>query len=87
MYFIIIIFNNCISFKYEIIIFTAKAKLDRPLVNGKSGKELVKEWLDKYGLLPYIKGITSEKPRAIAYIDDKAIRFDCWENVLKQIGD
>lgn len=73
--------------KYDIIIFTAKAKPDRPLIDGKNGKELVSEWLEKYGLLQYIKSITSEKPRAVAYIDDKAIRFDCWNNVLKQIGD
>ncbi len=73
--------------KYDIIIFTAKAKPDRPLIDGKNGEELVSEWLEKYGLLQYIKSITSEKPRAVAYIDDKAIRFDCWNNVLKQIGD
>jgi len=30
-----------LSKKYKIIIFTAKAKKDRPLVNGKTGTELV----------------------------------------------
>tara|TARA_B100000902_G_scaffold142558_1_gene140170 strand:+ start:10512 stop:10898 length:387 start_codon:yes stop_codon:yes gene_type:complete len=73
--------------KYDIVIFTAKAKPDRPLLHGKTGTELVADWLDKYGLSAYVKEITSEKPRAVAYIDDKAIRFDCWNNVLKQIGD
>ena len=34
-----------LSKKYNIIIFTAKAKKNRPLVNGKTGVELVKELL------------------------------------------
>ena len=36
-----------ISRKYNIIIFTAKAKPSRPLVEGKTGTELVQEWLEK----------------------------------------
>ena len=68
--------------QYDIVIFTAKAKSDRPLLNGKTGKELVAEWLDKHGLSAYIKDITSEKPRAIAYIDDKAIHFTSWKQTL-----
>jgi len=71
-----------LSQKYDIVIFTAKAKSDRPLLNGKTGKELVAEWLDKHGLSAYIKDITSEKPRAIAYIDDKAIHFTSWKQTL-----
>ena len=43
-----------LSEKYRIIIFTAKCKPDRPLVNGKTGKQLVLEWLKKYDLLDYI---------------------------------
>ena len=62
-----------LSQKYEIVIFTAKAKPDRPLVNGKTGAELIWDWLKKYNIQQYIKQVTSEKPRAISYIDDKAI--------------
>ena len=43
-----------LSQKYKIVIFTCKVKPDRPLINGKSGKELIKEWLSKYNLLHYI---------------------------------
>ena len=72
-----------LSKHYDIVIFTAKAKPDRPLVNNKTGKELVEEWLDKYGILKYIKYVTSEKPRAMAYIDDKAIRFENnWPEII-----
>lgn len=75
-----------LSKKYKIIIFTAKAKPDRPLINGKTGIQLVEEWLDKYGVLDCVSEITSEKPRAILYIDDNAYRFDNWKNTLEFIN-
>jgi hypothetical protein len=73
-----------LSTKYNIIIFTAKAKPDRPLINGKNGIELVWEWLTKHNLDSYIKQVTAEKPRALTYIDDKAIRFTDWNSTLSQ---
>jgi hypothetical protein len=72
-----------LSENYRIVIFTAKAKPNRPLVNGKTGVELVSDWLGKHDVLKYVSEITSEKPRAILYIDDNAYRFDNWENTLK----
>jgi len=75
-----------LSKKYTIIIFTAKAKSDRPLINGKTGTELVREWLDKYGILDCVKEITSEKPRAMLYIDDNSYRFESWKDTLKFIN-
>lgn len=74
-----------ISKRYRIIIFTAKAKPDRPLVNGKNGIELVWEWLKKHGVAQYVHSITSEKPRAVCYIDDKAIRFESWQQTLNDL--
>jgi 5'(3')-deoxyribonucleotidase len=74
-----------LSKKYKIIIFTAKAKSDRPLVNGKTGAMLVREWFIKYDILNYISGITSEKPRAELYIDDNGYRFENWNNTLEFI--
>ena len=76
-----------LSQKYNIIIFTAKAKSNRPLVNGKTGTELVKEWLEKYDVLQYVKEITSEKPRAKIYIDDNGYRFCSWDNTLNDLED
>jgi hypothetical protein len=70
---------------YDIIIFTAKAKPDRPLVNNKTGSILVKEWFAKHGLIDYISDITSEKPRAELYIDDNGYRFINWNDTLKFI--
>jgi ribonucleotide monophosphatase NagD (HAD superfamily) len=74
-----------LSTQYNIIIFTAKAKPDRPLVNGKTGVQLVSEWLEKHGVLEYVSEITSEKPRAVLYIDDNGYRFNNWENTLNFI--
>lgn len=75
-----------LSQRYKIIIFSAKAKPDRPLVNGKTGIELIWEWLEKYNLSQYVSEVTSEKPRAIAYIDDKAIRFADWNQTLNDLS-
>lgn len=71
---------------WNIIIFTAKARPDRPLVNGKNGVELVWEWLKKHNVDDLIDEVTWEKPRAEYYIDDKAIEFkDNWEEILKRL--
>ncbi|MBT3520095.1 MAG: hypothetical protein HN480_02410 [Gammaproteobacteria bacterium] len=76
---------RALSEKYNIIIFTAKAKSNRPLVNGKTGTELVKEWLEKYNVMQYVQEITSEKPRAKIYIDDNGYRFNSWDKTLKDL--
>lgn len=76
-----------LSDRYNIIIFTAKAKPSRPLVNGKTGVELVSDWLDKYGVLDCVSEITAEKPRAILYIDDNGYRFNNWNDTLNFIKD
>ena len=74
-----------LSEKYDLICYTAKARSDRGLVNGKTGSHLVWEWLVKHGLDKYIKSITAEKPRAVAYIDDKGIRFTDWNSCLNEL--
>jgi len=71
-----------LSTQYNIVIFTAKAKPDRPLVDEKTGIELVKEWFEKYSILDCISEITSEKPRAELYIDDNGYRFENWNDTL-----
>ena len=73
--------------EWDIIIYTAKAKPDRPLVNGKTGKELVWEWLTKHNIACYINEVTSEKPRAQIYIDDKGYYFQSWKKTLVDINE
>ena len=70
---------------YNIIIFTAKAKPSRPLVHGKTGTELVSEWLEKHDILNIVDEITSEKPRAQLYIDDKGYHFKNWDDTLRHV--
>ena len=55
------------------------------LINGKTGTELVWEWLKKHKFDKYISKVTSEKPRAVAYIDDKAIRFSNWDHCFASL--
>tara|TARA_R100001126_G_C4798967_1_gene135827 strand:+ start:323 stop:709 length:387 start_codon:yes stop_codon:yes gene_type:complete len=75
-----------LSKRFKIIIFTAKAKKDRPEVDGKTGCMLVDEWLQKYKIRKYISLITSEKPRALLYIDDKGHHFKSWEKTLNYVN-
>ena len=75
-----------LSKKYNIIIFTAKCKPDRPWVDGKTGVELVYEWLVKYEVWECIHSLTAEKPRAELYIDDNGYRFENWGSTLEFIN-
>jgi len=74
-----------LSKHYRIVIFTAKAKPDRPLVNGKTGTELVWEWLAKHGISDCVAEVTAEKPRSFLYIDDNGYRFKNWETTLNYV--
>jgi len=76
-----------LSKDYTIIVNTCKAKSDRGLVNGKTGVQLVWEWLEKHDMSKFVSKVTSEKPRAVAYVDDKAIRFSNWNECLKMLDD
>ena len=76
-----------LSEKYSIIVYTCKAKPDRGLVNGKTGTQLVWEWLEKHKLSQFVSKVTSEKPRAVAYIDDKSIKFKDWESCIKEVAE
>ncbi|MBG17585.1 MAG: hypothetical protein CMB77_04455 [Euryarchaeota archaeon] len=74
-----------LSQKYNVVLFTCKAKPDRGLVNGKTGIELVWAWLKKHDMDQFITKVTAEKPRAVVYIDDKGIRFGGWEQCLSNL--
>ena len=72
---------------YNIIIFSCKSRTDRPSVNGKTGTEMVWEWLEKYKIKDYVSDVVSEKPRACLFIDDKGYRFENWQNTINFIID
>jgi hypothetical protein len=62
---------------YNVIIYSCRA-------DEGAGVDKVREYLDKHDL-PYDSIFEGEKPFAKFYIDDHAIRFDNWDNVLKQV--
>lgn len=72
-----------LSKSYVVIINTCKSKPDRGLVSGKTGTQLVWEWLEKHGMSKFVSKVTSEKPRAVAYIDDKGLCFKDWKTTLE----
>lgn len=51
------------------------------------GIDAIEAWLDKHDLRQYFKGgVSAIKPNALAYIDDRARRFDGWGPILKEFG-
>jgi hypothetical protein len=75
-----------LSEKFNVVIYSAKVRPDRPIVCGKTGYELVDDWLQKHKIRQYISEITHIKPRAKFYIDDKAIEFNNnWKDILKRV--
>ncbi|HHZ95754.1 MAG TPA: hypothetical protein EYN67_09405 [Flavobacteriales bacterium] len=74
-----------LSAQYTLIVYTCKARADRGLVDGKTGTELVWNWLKEHDLDQYVSKVTAEKPRAVCYIDDKGIRFDNWKDCLENL--
>ena len=76
-----------LSKSYKLVIYSCKANPNRPLINGKTGVELMWDWLDKHSLKDYIDDISYEKPNAKYYIDDKAIKFINWKMIMGAIKD
>lgn len=72
-----------LSDRFNVVVYSAKARSDRPLVEGKTGQELIWEWLKKHNIAKYVSEVTAEKPRALFYLDDKAYRFTSWEDFFK----
>tara|TARA_R110001583_G_scaffold113252_1_gene263749 strand:+ start:3168 stop:3587 length:420 start_codon:yes stop_codon:yes gene_type:complete len=72
-----------LSKKYRIVIYTCKANPTRPLIDGKTGTELIWEWLKEYKLDKYISDIDFTKPHARYYIDDKGYKFENWNDTME----
>ena len=48
----------------------------------------IMKWLNDYGLWEYISNVTSFKPPALAYIDDRGIQFNGnYNEILEQLKD
>ena len=58
--------------RYNVIVFTTRDNLTT-----------VSLWLNEHNIS--CKRVTNHKPEAIAYIDDKGIRFESWDQVMDDI--
>ena len=76
-----------LSSEYEIVIYSCKANPDRPYINGRSGEQIIWDWLEKEGMSQYVSKVSFEKPNAVCYVDDKGIRFYNWRQTLLEISE
>jgi len=77
---------EALSKKFVIVVYSAKARQDRMLIDGKTGVELIWDWLKAHDMDSFVKEVTAEKPRAVFYIDDKAIRFNgSWDDAFLEL--
>jgi hypothetical protein len=75
---------KALSRDFTIVVYSCKANPSRPLINGKTGEELMWEWLEDFDMKQYVEKISFEKPNAVCYIDDKAVNFKDWNSVLQE---
>ncbi len=60
---------------YRIVIFTGRLREE-------GQHHHVEQWLTQHGAPPCT--VTNIKPRALAYIDDRAVRFTNWPDIRKR---
>lgn len=75
-----------LSEKYKLIIYTCKANPKRPLINSKTGIDLIWNWLDQHKISNFIDDVIWGKPNAAIYIDDKGYRFQNWHQTLNDLN-
>lgn len=62
--------------RYKVRILTARYNLDD-----------VQRWLERQNLAQYLNGVpTNEKFGAVAYIDDRGVRWESWDQTLRDIN-
>jgi ribonucleotide monophosphatase NagD (HAD superfamily) len=74
-----------LSENYKIVIFSCKSNPNRPLINDKTGTQLIWDWLESYNFKQYISDVVWGKPNALIYIDDKGFRFNDWQTTLEYL--
>ena len=64
-----------LSRRFKVVIFTTRRAV------------LVREWLIKWGMSEFVADVTDVKPPAVAYVDDRAVRFEGDFGVaLREVG-
>ncbi len=75
-----------LSENHTLKIYSCKSNPKRPLINDKTGTELIWEWLENHGVKEYIDDVVWGKPNAVIYIDDKGYRFENWNDTLNTLN-
>lgn len=65
-----------LSKDYEIVVVSTRSQSD-------IGRYAIERYLDENGLSPFVDRVVAEKPPAIVYVDDRAIRFDGRPELLR----
>lgn len=77
------IINELKDDNYRIVVYTVRLSPDRTPPEGHpeytAKKLVVNTWLEKHGIP--VDEVVGHKPDAIAYIDDRAIRFTNWQDM------
>ena len=70
---------------YKVVILTAR--IQPKYEDSKRQKVLMQEWLGQNGFIvgEHYHEITNNKPSAIMYIDDKAVRFTNWDDMRRLV--
>lgn len=75
-----------LSKSYILKIYSCKSNPERPLIGGKTGTDLIWEWLEKYEIKDCITDVVWGKPNAIIYIDDKGYKFENWNDTIQTLN-
>ena len=75
-----------LSENHTLKIYSCKSNPKRPLINDKTGTELIWEWLENHGVKEYIDDVVWGKPNAVIYIDDNGYRFENWNDTLNTLN-
>lgn len=67
---------------YSYYVFTTRAVATREEFDATAQIQEIRQWLDRHRF-PAPLRISGEKWPALAYIDDRAVRFTTWEDVHK----
>ncbi len=71
---------------WHVVIYTTRARED---INPPGGEQAIRRWFAEHGAADLADEleITDRKPLAVALIDDRAIRFEDWDQALNDFGD
>ena len=70
-----------LSKDFELVLFTARVNA---MPNGKAE---IEKWLKEHGLLEYFVEVTDQKLPSVKFIDDDAVVFHSWEQVLEDLAE